>query len=290
MASEPTPTPQPEPTPTPQPKNTTQTDWRIIGVSGDTIDGREISAEQLTQMAEDYNPKVYGARINIEHSNYWWNSDSGGLGDVIELKTEAWEQDTSKTALLAKFSVYPAMQKLWDAGRKIYTSMEIHHNFANTKRAYLTGLAITDTPASLGTTANFSYAKQHTDNKGKTFSEYREFSHNEHANPFTPSQESHSMNTEPQAANTQTNPQTNPSNPTPPAQPETQSENHASAPAAPATTNVTAEPAPSVTQLQAQIIALQSELTELKTQLNTEAHTGNRAPHTGNDAPTPTIW
>lgn len=276
-----------EPTPQNQPQNTTQTDWRIIGVSGDTIDGREISAEQLNQMAEDYNPKVYGARINIEHSWWYWDDrDTGGLGDVIALKTEAWEQDPSKTALLAKFSVYPAMQSLWDAGRKIYTSMEIHHNFANTKRAYLTGLAITDTPASLGTTANFSYAKQHTDNKGKTFSEYREFSHNEHANPSTPNQESPSMNTEPQAAN----PQTNPSNPTPPAQPETQSENHASAPVAPATTNVATEPAPSVTQLQAQIIALQTELTELKTQLNTEAHTGNRAPHTGNDAPAPTIW
>ena len=290
MASEPTPTPQPEPTPTPtpQPKNTTQTDWRIIGVSGDTIDGREISAEQLTQMAEDYNPKVYGARINIEHSNYWWDSDSGGLGDVIELKTEAWEQDTSKTALLAKFSVYPAMQKLWDAGRKIYTSMEIHHNFANTKRAYLTGLAITDTPASLGTTANFSYAKQHTDNKGKTFSEYREFSHNEHANPSTPNPESPSMNTntEPQAAN----PQTNQATPTPPAQPETQPENHASAPATPPTTNAAAEPAPSVAQLQAQISDLKAELTALKTQLNTEAHTGNRPPHTGNDAPAPIIW
>jgi len=271
--------------PTPQPKNTTQTDWRIIGVSGDTIDGREISAEQLTEMAEDYNPKVYGARINIEHGWWYWdNGDTGGLGDVIALKTEAWEQDPKKTALLAKFSVYPAMQNLWDAGRKIYTSMEIHHNFANTKRAYLTGLAITDTPASLGTTANFSYAQQHTDNKGKTFSAYREFSHNQQANPSTPSQESPSMNTntEPQAAN----PQTNQANPTRPAQPE----NHASAPVAPATTNVATESAPSVTQLQAQINALQTELTELKTQLNTEAHTGNRPPHTGNDAPTPAIW
>ena len=268
-----------EPTPQNQPQNTTQTDWRIIGVSGDTFDGREISAEQLNQMAEDYNPKVYGARINIEHSWWYWDDrDTGGLGDVIALKTEAWEQDPSKTALLAKFSVYPAMQSLWDAGRKIYTSMEIHHNFANTKRAYLTGLAITDTPASLGTTANFSYAQQHADNKGKAFSDYREFSHNQQANPPAPNPESPSMNThtEPQAENPQTA--------------QTQPENHASAPAAPATTNVATEPAPSVTQLQAQIIALQSELTELKTQLNTEAHTGNRAPHTGNDAPTPTIW
>ena len=267
-----------EPTPQNQPQNTTQTDWRIIGVSGDTIDGREISAEQLHQMAEDYNPKVYGARINIEHSWWYWDDrDTGGLGDVIALKTEAWEQDPSKTALLAKFSVYPAMQNLWNAGRKIYTSMEIHSNFANTKRAYLTGLAITDTPASLGTTANFSYAQQHADNKGKAFSEYREFSHNQHANPPASNPESPNMttHTEPQTENPQTAPM--------------QPENHAAAPAAPATATA-AEPAPTVSQLQAQISALQTELTELKTQLNTEAHTGNRAPHTGNDAPTPAIW
>ncbi|MDO4658328.1 GPO family capsid scaffolding protein [Kingella sp. (in: b-proteobacteria)] len=265
-----------EPTAQNQPQNTTQTDWRIIGVSGDTIDGREISAEQLTQMAQDYNPKVYGARINIEH--YWWDDmDTGGLGDVIELKTEAWEQDPSKTALLAKFSVYPAMQKLWNEGRKIYTSMEIHHNFANTKRAYLTGLAITDTPASLGTTANFSYAQQHSHNKGKTFSEYREFSHNQATDsPPTPITESPSMNT-----NTEPQPTPAPTQTAPAPDTAGQPEKHASA---------STPTAPTIAQLQTQISALQTELTELKTQLNTQAHTGNRPPHTGNDAPTPVIW
>lgn len=161
----------------PTPKNTYQTGWRIIGVSGDTIDGREISADTLKQMAADYNPKIYGARINIEHQNYWW--DSGGLGDVLALKTEAWEQDPSKTALLAQLLVFPEMQSLWDGGRKIYTSMEILPNFANTKRPYLVGLAITDTPASLGTTANFSAAQNHAKDKHQVVSHYREMQTNQ---------------------------------------------------------------------------------------------------------------
>jgi hypothetical protein len=37
------------------------------------------------------------------------------------------------------------------AGQKVYTSMEIQPNFANSGKAYLIGLAVTDDPASLGT-------------------------------------------------------------------------------------------------------------------------------------------
>jgi hypothetical protein len=37
------------------------------------------------------------------------------------------------------------------AGQKLYTSIEISPNFAGTNKAYLVGLAVTDSPASLGT-------------------------------------------------------------------------------------------------------------------------------------------
>jgi hypothetical protein len=37
------------------------------------------------------------------------------------------------------------------AGQKVYTSMEIQPNFANSGKCYLVGLAVTDDPASLGT-------------------------------------------------------------------------------------------------------------------------------------------
>lgn len=151
----------------------TTTDWRIVGVSGDTIDGRLINAQELEEMAAQYDPEIYGARINLEHVNFLLPDYAGGYGDVLELKTEPWHKDPSKTALLAKLAVMPALQKLWDEGKKIYTSMEIVRPFADTGKAYLAGLAITDTPASLGTTANFSRAAAEAGSQQTVFSAYR---------------------------------------------------------------------------------------------------------------------
>jgi hypothetical protein len=47
----------------------------------------------------------------------------------------------------------PNNKLLWlnDQGEKLFTSIEITPNFANTGKAYLTGLGVTDQPASLGT-------------------------------------------------------------------------------------------------------------------------------------------
>lgn len=150
---------------------TKKTDWRVIGVSGDTVDGRTISERELREMAESYDPDVYGARINLEHITFIIPDFASGYGDVVELKAESWKKDPSKTALLARLNITPELQRLWDSGQKIYTSMEITPDFADTRKAYLTGLAITDTPASLGTTANYTAAKHRAGEK--FFSAYR---------------------------------------------------------------------------------------------------------------------
>lgn len=149
-----------------------KTDWRVIGVSGETADGRTISSKELQEMAEQYDPEIYGARINLEHMNFLFPGYGSGYGDVVELKAEPWAKDETKTALLAKLNITESLQKLWDSGQKIYTSMEITPRFADTKKAYLTGLAITDTPASLGTTANYTAAK--TKAEEKIFTAYRQ--------------------------------------------------------------------------------------------------------------------
>nr|DAQ35129.1 MAG TPA: capsid scaffolding protein [Bacteriophage sp.] len=149
-----------------------KTDWRVIGVSGETADGRTISSKELQEMADQYDPEIYGARINLEHMNFLFPDFAGGYGDVVELKAEPWAKDETKTALLAKLNITESLQKLWDSGQKIYTSMEITPRFADTKKAYLTGLAITDTPASLGTTANYTAAK--TKAEEKIFTTYRQ--------------------------------------------------------------------------------------------------------------------
>ncbi|MFB4683093.1 GPO family capsid scaffolding protein, partial [Enterobacter hormaechei subsp. steigerwaltii] len=41
--------------------------WFRIGVEGDTCDGRVISGEDIQDMADTFDPRVYGCRINLEH-------------------------------------------------------------------------------------------------------------------------------------------------------------------------------------------------------------------------------
>jgi hypothetical protein len=41
--------------------------WFRIGVEGDTCDGRVISGDDIQEMADTFDPRVYGCRINLEH-------------------------------------------------------------------------------------------------------------------------------------------------------------------------------------------------------------------------------
>lgn len=126
-----------------------------IGVEGDTCDGRVIDANDINQMAESFDPRVYGCRINLEHlKSYSPDSIFRRYGDVIGLKAETIDDDSAlkgKRALFAQISPTDELVLMNKDRQKIYTSMEIRPNFANTGKAYLVGLAVTDDPASLGT-------------------------------------------------------------------------------------------------------------------------------------------
>lgn len=119
--------------------------------SGLTIDGRNVTPVQIDQMAETYNPQVYGARIWCEHLRSVMPSDTPFLayGDVLALKTET-EADGTRV-LLAQIDATDELVRLNGLRQKVYFSAEIEPNFAGTGKAYLYGLAITDSPASLGT-------------------------------------------------------------------------------------------------------------------------------------------
>lgn len=120
-----------------------------IATEGATCDGRTIERAWLEQMAKNYNPQKYGARINLEHiKGFDPNSLFKAYGDVIALKTE--EVD-GKLTLLAQIDPTEDLVALTKARQKLYTSCEIDAKFADTGEAYLVGLAITDSPASLGT-------------------------------------------------------------------------------------------------------------------------------------------
>lgn len=140
--------------------------WFRIGVEGDTCDGRVIDADDINQMAESFDPRVYGCRINLEHlKSYFPDSPFRRYGDVSALKAETIEDDSilnGKRALFAQISPTDDLVQMNKALQKIYTSMEIRPNFANTGKAYLVGLAVTDDPASLGTEMlEFSAKAQH---------------------------------------------------------------------------------------------------------------------------------
>ncbi len=124
-----------------------------IATAGATTDGREISADWIRQMAKNYDPKKYGARVNLEHfRGVLPDGPFKAYGDVISLHAEEVDVGGEKRwALFAEINPTPDLIELSKKRQKVYTSMEVQPDFAKTGEAYLVGLAITDSPASLGT-------------------------------------------------------------------------------------------------------------------------------------------
>lgn len=128
-----------------------------VAVEGTTSDGRVIKREWLEQMAATYNPTTYAARINCEHlRGFSPDKPFFSYGDVLALKTE--EVDLTiggklekRLALLAQIEPNAEFARINKAGQKVFTSIEVNENFAASNKAYLVGLACTDSPASLGT-------------------------------------------------------------------------------------------------------------------------------------------
>lgn len=139
----------------------TQTKFFRIAVEGATTDGRNIAGEWITQMAKNYNPDVYGARLNLEHiRGIVPDGPFKAYGDVLALEArEETGELAGKLGLYAQIAPTDDLVAMTKAKQKIYTSCEIDPSFADTKQAYLVGLAVTDSPASLGTSI-LSFAAQ----------------------------------------------------------------------------------------------------------------------------------
>ncbi|WKD48348.1 GPO family capsid scaffolding protein [Microbulbifer spongiae] len=121
------------------------TNWVKVATSGPTVDGREIPAQDIVDMAEGYDPAEYTANIWYEHIRIF-----GNLGKVVALKARA--DDKGRQCLFARLAPTDELLFLNNNGQKLFTSIEIQPEFAGTGKAYLAGLAVTDSPASLGTT------------------------------------------------------------------------------------------------------------------------------------------
>ena len=128
--------------------------WFRIAVEGATTDGRKILREWISQMAQNYNRDVYGARVNLEHiKGYSPDSQFKRYGDVLALKAEEIKTGplAGKLALFAQIEPTDELIQLNKTRQKVYSSIEVNPEFADTGEAYLVGLAVTDDPASLGT-------------------------------------------------------------------------------------------------------------------------------------------
>jgi len=122
--------------------------WKRVATSGTTADGREILPQELRDIAETYSPTKYTAVIWCEHERW-----PGSYGTVfaVRLVEDADDLEPGQVGLEAQLKPNDKLLCLNDQGEKLFTSIEITPNFANSGKAYLSGLAVTDSPASLGT-------------------------------------------------------------------------------------------------------------------------------------------
>ncbi|HAJ7096800.1 TPA: capsid protein [Escherichia coli] len=104
-----------------------------MAVSGSTVDGREISPVHLREAAENFNPDVYAARVNVEHYlSPCPSSEFSAMGDVTALSTEDITEGplAGRTALYAEIEPTERMKQLVADGKKIYSSIELHPQFS----------------------------------------------------------------------------------------------------------------------------------------------------------------
>ncbi len=128
-----------------------------LATEGATCDGRTISRQDIVDMAATYVPATYTANSNLEHiRGYSPDTPFCAYGDVVALSTadvtlSVGGKDEKRLALYGQVNATDELIALNAKKQKLYPSIEINPNFAGTGKAYLQGLAFTDSPASLGT-------------------------------------------------------------------------------------------------------------------------------------------
>ena len=139
--------------------------WFRVAVEGATTDGRRIEGDWIDQMATSYDRSKYGARVWMEHIRGTLpDSPFRAYGDILAVKAEEVEINGKKVrALFAQIEPTDDLVSMVNKlKQKIFTSIEVREKFADTGKAYLMGLGVTDTPASLGTEM-LAFSAQHPD-------------------------------------------------------------------------------------------------------------------------------
>ncbi|WP_395593283.1 GPO family capsid scaffolding protein [Pseudomonas sp. B26140] len=122
--------------------------WKRVATSGLTVDGREILPQELRDIAETYKSSLYTAVIWCDHER--WHGSHGTVF-AVRLVEDADDIEPGQVALEAQLKPNDRLLYLNDQGQKLFSSIEITPNFRGSGKAYLTGMAVTDEPASVGT-------------------------------------------------------------------------------------------------------------------------------------------
>ena len=159
-------------------------DWKIVATEGATVDGRAISAQWINDMASAYSHDEYVALIWPEHSRSQWGGFSGKNWGVVEqIKAE---KRGGKLRLLAKITPNEHLLKANKEGQKLFTSIEPNPDYKGKGNCYLMGLAVTDSPASSGTTL-LKFSRAEDDETSLEASQLEEIEFSEcfaHQNPI----------------------------------------------------------------------------------------------------------
>ena len=125
-------------------------DWKIVATEGATVDGRAISPTWINEMADAYSLTEYTALIWPEHNCSNWSKYEGDNWGIVEqLKAE---KRGGKLRLLAKITPNEHLLSANAKQQKLFTSIEPNPDYKGQGNCYLMGLAVTDSPASSGTT------------------------------------------------------------------------------------------------------------------------------------------
>jgi hypothetical protein len=141
-----------------------QTGWVIAATEGATVDGRTITKQWIEDMAAQYSVDEYTAMIWPEHFRSSWGPFEGkNWGTVDEVKASTKD---GKLRLYVKLTANDYLLAANQEGQKLFMSIEPNIDYKGTGKAYLSGIAVTDSPASTGTTRlKFSAGENHHDHE-----------------------------------------------------------------------------------------------------------------------------
>lgn len=118
--------------------------WYTIATAGPTADGRVIEEQWLRDAAETYDPDYYTAVIDSEHELEWY----GCFGHVTELRLGT---KFGRVSLEAKVNANRRLLAMNAEDQRLFPSIWPAENFSDTGMTYLYRLAMTNSPASIGT-------------------------------------------------------------------------------------------------------------------------------------------